>query len=401
MAIIQSNGTGGGNWSTGASWSGGSVPASTDDAQIVNGDTITKDTAKGSPDCARLIVDAGGTLAIGANGVKASSDVENQGKITGAAGGELEFGAHSNGGSEDGEWDIDADGGTAFLIEGNNARFYFEGNRSNGGPCNFVNVRFHDMERINCRGLDGTTVFQDCEFDDAKIWPLDNTLFEPTFRGCTFKNDAYAIRPAYGCAIRLEECDVQSTINTLLYADRCCEVHAVNCLMNAVIATFGGTNRSVLRSVGHGQVEGDWLIEINGAGKVLKSTAAKKDGDYGVEMVPYSGCGEAQQLAADIQIPVASGDSVSPSLYVKNATADLDLQDASDRMVFILDPGDEWGLHEEIDASTLSDVYNNWRQVSFTGGTVGGTSKKGLLTIRIYLKRYVASAVVYVADPEV
>lgn len=34
MATITSNGTGGGNWSSGASWSGGVAPGSADDAII-------------------------------------------------------------------------------------------------------------------------------------------------------------------------------------------------------------------------------------------------------------------------------------------------------------------------------------------------------------------------------
>ena len=44
MAAIQSNGTGGGNWSAAASWDGGVVPGEGDTVQIVSGDTITIDT---------------------------------------------------------------------------------------------------------------------------------------------------------------------------------------------------------------------------------------------------------------------------------------------------------------------------------------------------------------------
>jgi len=43
MAIINSNGTGGGNWSAGASWSGGIAPVAGDTAVIRLGDTITVD----------------------------------------------------------------------------------------------------------------------------------------------------------------------------------------------------------------------------------------------------------------------------------------------------------------------------------------------------------------------
>ena len=44
MAAIASNGSGGGNWNTGASWTGGIVPTVADTVTIAAGDTITVDT---------------------------------------------------------------------------------------------------------------------------------------------------------------------------------------------------------------------------------------------------------------------------------------------------------------------------------------------------------------------
>lgn len=44
MAAIQSNGTGGGDWSAGATWNGGVAPGEGDTAQIVSGDTVTIDS---------------------------------------------------------------------------------------------------------------------------------------------------------------------------------------------------------------------------------------------------------------------------------------------------------------------------------------------------------------------
>ncbi len=44
MAHIQSNGTGGGNWSSTGTWSGGVVPGDGDTAEIVAGDTVTVDS---------------------------------------------------------------------------------------------------------------------------------------------------------------------------------------------------------------------------------------------------------------------------------------------------------------------------------------------------------------------
>ena len=46
MASIQSNGTGGGNWDVGASWTGGVSPGSGDDVTIQLGDTITMTQAE-------------------------------------------------------------------------------------------------------------------------------------------------------------------------------------------------------------------------------------------------------------------------------------------------------------------------------------------------------------------
>jgi len=45
MAQIYSNGTGGGDWSAGATWGGGSVPSSSDEVFVLNGDTVTVDAS--------------------------------------------------------------------------------------------------------------------------------------------------------------------------------------------------------------------------------------------------------------------------------------------------------------------------------------------------------------------
>jgi hypothetical protein len=65
MAAITSNGTGGGNYSAGASWNGGVAPALGDTAQVLNGDTITIDaTFTVGDDTATPAMDVlnGGTL---------------------------------------------------------------------------------------------------------------------------------------------------------------------------------------------------------------------------------------------------------------------------------------------------------------------------------------------------
>ena len=58
MAVISSNGTGGGTWNAGATWNGGVVPNdTTDDAVIVDGDTVT---LSGNDSCKSLTIESGG-----------------------------------------------------------------------------------------------------------------------------------------------------------------------------------------------------------------------------------------------------------------------------------------------------------------------------------------------------
>jgi hypothetical protein len=65
-SAITSNGTGGGNWSSTATWAGGVVPTSANDVIIANGDTVTIDTAAAALDV---------TVGNGASGVLQWEDV--------------------------------------------------------------------------------------------------------------------------------------------------------------------------------------------------------------------------------------------------------------------------------------------------------------------------------------
>lgn len=60
-ATITSNGTGGGNWDVGASWTGGTAPSDTDDVTIATGDTITITM---NEVCAGVTINNGGTLTM-------------------------------------------------------------------------------------------------------------------------------------------------------------------------------------------------------------------------------------------------------------------------------------------------------------------------------------------------
>ncbi len=63
---IQSNGTGGGDWNTGTTWQGGTIPGAADNVVILATDTVTL-AAAGS--CANLTLNAGATLSLNASGL--------------------------------------------------------------------------------------------------------------------------------------------------------------------------------------------------------------------------------------------------------------------------------------------------------------------------------------------
>jgi hypothetical protein len=80
MAIIDSNMTGGGTWSAGASWTGGAVPGTGDTANIKPGDTITIS----SDLLIKTIFPVGGTLVIDAGVTITFDDVSGCGLLVSA-----------------------------------------------------------------------------------------------------------------------------------------------------------------------------------------------------------------------------------------------------------------------------------------------------------------------------
>ena len=98
MAAITSNGTGGGNWSATASWTGASVPIEGDTVIIQNGDTITIDqdiTVGADTTTAAIDVASGGILEV-LHTAAANYTLTCKGDLKTSSGGTIEFGTVAN-----------------------------------------------------------------------------------------------------------------------------------------------------------------------------------------------------------------------------------------------------------------------------------------------------------------
>lgn len=98
MAAITSNGTGGGVWSAGASWTGAAVPVEGDTVIIQNGDTITIDqdiTVGADSATAAIDVASGGKLEV-LSTVAASYTLTCKGDLKTSSGGTIEIGTVAN-----------------------------------------------------------------------------------------------------------------------------------------------------------------------------------------------------------------------------------------------------------------------------------------------------------------
>lgn len=147
----------GGNWSTGTSWVGGIVPATTDNIIITNGATITLIAASS---IANITINTGGTLKIGTiNALTVTGDFVNNGTFSGTTGRLILTGLTKN-----------------FSNYGNftmgSGRIYFYGNLINAGTHTLIatQIRFYGTSTqtitgfsttgtISCRKTGGTVTF--------------------------------------------------------------------------------------------------------------------------------------------------------------------------------------------------------------------------------------------------
>lgn len=396
MATKTSNGTGGGNWSAGATWVGGVAPVpAVDDVVISNGDTVTKDNAANAlGDCTAAVINATGILDISTNGLKNTGGTSGTGQIKMGAGSSFDIGGNFSGPTPT----FIGSSGSHATVTGAGSNFNFNNIIPTVQFTDFTPRAFFDTLRNNA-------IFEDSTFTGASIVG-NNGSASFIFRRCTF-NDTNRCLDVRSSQLTFFECVFGDGTNGAvagldlgLVGDAIAYLYNCKFDVTGVEIRMGGTNESpsFAYSESHDQSPGEWLNQFGG-GKIMRSTAAAKTGTYGLEFIPSSICATKWPIYVDIPITVATGDDMSGiNFYFKNATADMDLEGASNRMTFELDPGNEWGLNELIDASSLSDPFNNWVQVTFTGGTAGGSTDTGCLPIRITLNRYVSTAVVYVAD---
>ena len=396
-----------GDWNTGAAtvWDTGVRPVAGETVTIANTHTVS---LTGAEACAILTVNAGGTLALGGQTLTTTGAVGGAGTVTGGAGGGFVYSTSLS--TNTITWSLSGSDGNPFTVTaGANVQF-----RIQVSGCTFDWVVFDAADTAQYSAVlyaaDKRYEFTNCDFKQATVGGLllvaDGVDAQCT--DCHLYGNAEGIRTSFGSTLLLDGCvfgetrapaaDANSSKDIYMIDPQVVYTHNCKFTASTVVSIF---KRGVVYHQAYDQDEGVWRIEQRG-GAIFRSIASKKTGDYGIEMVPSSACAAAYPIYIDIPIPVETGDTPQPSIYVYNATADLDLQDAADRMVFELDPGNEWNLNETIDANTLADVYLNWRQVSFNAGdaAAGGTADKGTLILRVWLKRYIATAVVYLADPD-
>lgn len=407
MATISSNGTGGGNWSAGSSWTGGVAPvAGTDNATILSGDTITKDTAaNASKDALVCTVNSGGTLAIGSNGIKVTN-FAGTGLITGGDNGTMETTSYN---ATNPTFQIQASSGNEFqytcagiLITGSNAR-------SSPQIWQWVDIHFNNTSYLLGSSFNEEDLIENCWFDDPQYecFFVFTGCTRVVFRNCFFSGAgrdgvdvSYSDTYFYNCVFGKERDGTTATNSTCdLNVNSGFDAFCYGCEFNSSTEFSVTSQSSNIYSQSHQAARGDWRTAAM-AGEVFRSTASKNGGTYGVEMVPTSNCSTEHSLYVDIPIPIESGDTVAPSIYYKNAGGDLALENTTGLLTFELDPGDEWGLNETQDANSYADATSSFVQISFTGGTAAGSTDVGTVILRIKLSKYVSTGVVYIADPD-
>lgn len=397
MATITSNGTGGGDWSAGASWTGGVAPAGTDSVVIADGDTITKDTSKGAPDCTTITINAGSVLSIPTGlGIKCGGLATSAASALIRIRGTGEFETTGACSAYVGLWDVQGSAGSIAKLTMNNQHL-----KMNAGGV----FRHADIDNPNYSEFYGAVqelVFEDVEFYSCNYFLWGAWGAPMFFRRCWIAGAADMLYSGGAGTFIFENCLFGKRRDNSVVSNSGGDFHfntnggvmwiTRNCTFSSTILRGTITSKILIESESFNGTPGLWRVDQNG-GYAFRSTDAKKTGTYGAELVPVSTAG-TRPLYVEFRLPVMAGQSITPTLYVQQAGADLAL--AGEELEIEFDCGNQWGLNQKLNPTPAYGA--GWQLVTFTGGTVGG-SGSGELLIRVQLRKYAAGGKVYLADP--
>lgn len=455
MATIASNGTGGGNWSAGATWNGGSVPTSADIALLKDGDTVTHDRVDTSQAVLGIQIEEGATLIVGTNQTLWA------GYITYASGGR----------DPNGVRDLQVNGGSTLIVGGGTTMFWQHIRwRSSGTSLSAMATIKSDSESVR-RSIYVGSAEDDTNTLDGPLWDLEYCVIQ-MLQLRPNHNTTIAGWPArfYRCILRncqrnsgfeLIDCIIEapflynahyvgtnvvegghamwdrcgigfsgftespftptgSSVQTIygsgLGVFRNC--YAASAYTDASLNGWYGFTR-ILASVPAEDVlamgRAQCMIHGNGNGEWgLDYFAEAPSGSRQLQKVtdPYAGAAQGEVLRfflgdtsvkpwgrrspIEFEIPVEHGDGIAPTikLYVPSGWTGI----ADEQIEFFLDPSDEWGLRERqyADVSTT----DSWQTITFTGGTATRSSgDKGTIVLRIWVSvPYVAAKYLYFDD---
>lgn len=357
MATIASNGTGGGDWSSTLTWSGGVVPGSGDDVQIVAGDTVHADSGIGAGPhfnailllAGTLVIDAGVTLSQTPNALTNNNANANSGELQMEAGSTLELHRSGTAPSATAGWrcrlTVNGTEGSPCAIRkvstGSDTYigwWLYEGSKISW--CTIDNANISNAFRFYCvrpnvlaSGMYCTdSMWESCDFRDANA----NGCFAlyggsagvMKFKDCVFFSASSATGIGVylnhvGWILQFENCrfgeqrdgtpDVNTGADLRFAADAL--AFFSNCRFSSSQFIYGADNpNGNVFSQGHQQVPGDWWIARgNNVYHLYRSTAAKRNGDYGIRFDPRRAFLSQFQAYLDLPIPVKSGDAVAPS----------------------------------------------------------------------------------------
>ena len=452
MATISSNGTGGGNYTAGGSWSGGTIPDTADTALLKDGDVITYDRDDGAQAVAAINIEEGAKFIVGTNhtcitGAFAKADGGRD--VNGVRWVQLNAGStlsvatgtqwwqhielYTSGTSLANMATFKAPSSTVVTIYSS----YGEDD-TNGRVrppvdleycvCTFVNFRWnHNAKCENWWGRFYRCYLQNCKRNSGAEL-IDCVVSAPTSYVPHITGSSEA-ECGMGCFDRVGFGFTSLTEGPLAFAGSSAltvynngpGVYR-NCYANAgysnvsftgwygAASTLGWRGPDLLAMGGafcviHGNGSGEWGSDYR---------AEPDQNQWELEKVtdPYAGAAQGQVLrvgfvdsgitewgarqALSFELPVEHGDGIAPTIkiYIPSGWTGLH----ADQIECLLDPSDEWGLRET--QKPVVATTDQWQTITFTGGTVTRTSgDKGTIVLRIWLApRYNAAKYLYFDD---